>query len=257
MKRLDLRILTVGFLAGASLALAGGSAHAQSLKGIKNIVLVHGAFADGSSWAKVIQRLQARGYSATAVQNPLTSLADDVAATKRAIDAQNGRVLLVGHSWAGAVISEAGVDSKVAGLLFVAAGAPNAGQSFAEMSQAYPPPPGGAHIRTLEGYQSLPGAALLRYFAPDLPHDEAQVVAATQGPIAASTFTTKLTHAAWTSKPSWFIVAKRDQMINPNLERALARKMKAKTLELDSSHVAMLSHPDDVAAFIEEAASKL
>ncbi|MBV9103487.1 MAG: alpha/beta hydrolase [Candidatus Eremiobacteraeota bacterium] len=257
MKRFDPRSLTLALLVGALLPLTGSSAYAQSPKGIKNIVLVHGAFADGSSWSKVIQRLQARGYSVTAVQNPLTSLADDVAATKRALDAQNGRVLLVGHSWGGAVISEAGVHPKVAGLLFVAAGAPNAGQSFAEMSQGYAPPAGGAQIRAFEGYLSLPRAAVLKYFAPDLPRGEAEVVAATQGPLAAAAFATKLTHAAWTSKRSWFIVAKRDQMINPNLERALARKMKATTLELDSSHVAMLSHPDEVATFIAEAASKL
>jgi pimeloyl-ACP methyl ester carboxylesterase len=257
MNRHHSGILALALFASTWLAFAGSSAHAQSSKGVKNIVLVHGAFADGSSWSKVIPRLQAKGYTVTAVQNPLTSLADDVAATKRAIDAQNGPVLLVGHSWAGAVISEAGVDPKVAGLVFVAAGAPNAGQSFGEMSAGYSAPPGAAQIMAFEGYLSLPGPAVLQDFAPDLPSAEAEIIASTQGPIAAATFTTKLTHAAWTSKPSWFIVAKRDRMINPDLERALAKKMNATTLELDSGHVVMLSHPEEVAAFIEEAASKL
>ncbi|HLY02045.1 MAG TPA: alpha/beta hydrolase [Candidatus Cybelea sp.] len=160
----------------------------------------------------------------------MTSLKDDVAATKRAIDAQHGRVLLVGHSWAGAVITQIGTDPMVAGLVFVAAAAPNAGQSFSEMAQGYPTPP-----------RDCPAKGRCR-----------------RVPVAAAAcFSTKVTAAAWKTKPSWFVVAKHDRMIDPNLERDLARKIKARTLELDSSHVVMLSRPQQVAAFIATAASSL
>jgi pimeloyl-ACP methyl ester carboxylesterase len=223
---------------------------------VNNIILVHGAFADGSSWAKVIPLLQARGLHVTAVQNPLSSLADDVAATKRAIDAANGPVILVGHSWGGAVISEVGTDPKVAGLVYVAAGAPNAHQSFAEMSQGYPVPPG---IRALQAdashFLSLPRDAVAEDFAQDLPRSETDIMAVTQGPIAAAAFTTKIHRAAWLIKPSWYIVARNDRMIDPALERALARKLHAKTMEVESSHVPMLSQPQRVAEVIIDAAN--
>jgi len=195
---------------------------------VKTIVLIHGAFADGSSWSKVIPGLEAKGYTVRAVQIPLTSLQDDVAATKRAIAAAQGRVLLVGHSWGGAVISEAGTDPKVAGLVFIAAGAPNAGQSFNDMSKGYGTPPGIKRLKVdASGFASLPRAAILEDFAPDVPRNEADLVAATQGPIATSSFTAKLHNAAWKTKPSWYVVAKNDRMIDPNLERALAEKIRA------------------------------
>jgi pimeloyl-ACP methyl ester carboxylesterase len=234
---------------------AQGTGHPN---GVRNIVLVHGAFADGSSWSKVIPLLQARGFTVTAVQNPLTSLKDDVAATKRAIDDQSGRVLLVGHSWGGAVITQGGTDPKVAGLVFVAAGAPNAGQSFSEMAQGYPTPPGIARLKAdAAGFLTIPPSAVASDFAQDLPSGESAVMAVTQGPIAASCFGTKVTAAAWKTKPSWYIVARQDRMIDPNLERVLAKKIKARTLELDSSHAVMLSRPQQVAAFIASAASSL
>jgi pimeloyl-ACP methyl ester carboxylesterase len=191
-------------LAIASAAALNARSLAQDIgrsNGVKNIVLVHGSFADGSSWSKIIPLLQGRGFTVTAVQNPLTSLKDDVAATKRAIDSQDGRILLVGHSWAGAVISEAGIDPKVAGLVFVAAGAPNAGQSFTEMLQGYPTPPGSQQVKAdAAGFLELSRPAVAEDFAPDLPRSEADVIAATQGPIAAACFTTKVTDAAWESK---------------------------------------------------------
>jgi pimeloyl-ACP methyl ester carboxylesterase len=251
-------LVVIAVLAAAALnanGFAQGSGHAS---GVRNIVLVHGAFADGSSWSKVIPLLQARGFTVTVVQNPLTSLADDVAATKRAIDNQDGRVLLVGHSWGGAVITQIGTDPKVAGLVFAAAGAPNAGESFSEMTQGYPTPPGIAILKPdAAGFLALPPPAVAADFA-HLPSSVTAVMVVTQGPIAAACFSTKVTVAAWKTKPSWYIVAKRDRMIDPNLERALARKIKArKTLELDSSHVVMLSRPQQVAAFIASAASSL
>jgi pimeloyl-ACP methyl ester carboxylesterase len=259
MQNINGAVLALFAIAALALSAAKGSAQdSGSRHGVKNVVLVHGAFADGSSWSKVIPLLQAKGLTATAVQIPLTSLNDDVAATKRAIDAQDGRVLLVGHSWGGAVISQIGTDPKVAGLVYVVAGAPNAGQSFSEMSQGYPTPPGSRQLKAdAAGFVSLSPQAIAENFAPDLPRAEAAVIAATQGPIAGTCFDAKITNGAWTTKPSWYVVAGRDRMIDPNLERALAKKINATTLELDSSHVAMLSHPQQVAAFIADAASRL
>ena len=251
-------LVTIAVLAAAALDAKGSAQGTGHPSGIRNIVLVHGAFADGSSWSKVIPLLQARGFTVTAVQNPLTSLKDDAAATTRAIDGQDGRVLLVGHSWAGAVITQVGTNPKVAGLVFVAAAAPNAGQSFSEMSQGYPTPPGIARVKAdAAGFLSMPPSAIASDFAQDLPSSQTAVMAVTQGPIAAVCFGTKVTAAAWKTKPSWFIVAKQDRMIDPNLERALARKIKARTLELDSSHAVMLSQPQPVAALIANAASSL
>jgi pimeloyl-ACP methyl ester carboxylesterase len=251
--------LVFAVLSAAALNAKGSAQDTSHPGGVRNIILVHGAFADGSSWAKVIPLLQARGFTVTAVQNPLTSLKDDVAATKRAIDNQDGRVLLVGHSWAGAVITQIGTNPKVAGLVFAAAGAPNAGQSFNEMAQGYPTPPGIALLKPdAAGFLAEPPSGIASDFAQDLPASVTAVMAVTQGPIAASCFSTKVTFAAWKTKPSWYIVAAHDRMIDPNLERALARKIKARgTLVLDSSHVVMLSRPQQVATFIANAASSL
>ena len=223
---------------------------------IKNIVLVHGAFADGSSWAKVIAILQANGYNVTAVQNPLTSLADDVAATRRALAQQEGPVILVGHSWAGVVITEAGTDPNVAGLVYVAAFAPDLGEAVGELGKAYPPPPAlAAPIVDKQGFMTLPADAVAKHFASDLPASEARVVAATQGPIAASAFGAQVSAVAWKTKPSWYIVSKLDGAIAPDEERFFAKRMKATTTELSASHVPMLSQPKAVAAVIMDAAA--
>jgi len=224
---------------------------------VKNIVLVHGAWADGSSWSKIIPLLEAKGYTVTAVQNPLTSLDDDVAATKRVLDLQNGRVLLVGHSWAGVVITQAGTDAKVAGLVYIDAFAPSAGASVNDTGQGFPTTAGVKTVQASNGFLWLPRTAVAQYFAQDLPKSETDLMAATQGPIAATSFAAKVTDAAWTTKPSWMIVGKQDQMIDPNLERAMAKKIRATTIELDSSHVPMLSQPEKVASFIAAAAASL
>ena len=223
---------------------------------VKNIVLVHGAFADGSSWSRVIPILQAKGYNVTAVQNPLTSLADDVAATNRALAQQDGPTILVGHSWAGVVITEAGMDPKVAGLVYVAAFAPDEGEAVGELGKAYPPPPAlAAPIVDKEGFMSLPVDAFLK-FGSDLPVSEARVAAATQGPINASAFGAKVSAVAWKKNPSWYIVSKLDTAIAPDEERFFAKRMNAKTTELNASHVSMLSQPKAVAAVIMDAAEK-
>src|SRR2546426_11646599 len=224
---------------------------------VKNIVLVHGAFADGSSWSRVIPLLQAKGYKVTAVQNPLTSLADDVAATNRALAQQDGPVILVGHSWAGVVITEAGMDPKVVGLVYVAAFGPEEGEAVGELGKAYPPPPAlAAPIVDKQGFMSLPTDAVVKHFASDLPEREARVVAATQGPIAGSAFGAQVSGVAWKTKPSWYIVSMLDGAIAPDEERFFAKRMKARTTDLNTSHVPMLSQPKAVAAVIMEAAAK-
>lgn len=225
--------------------------------GIKNIVLVHGTWADGTSWGKVIPLLQAQGYHVTAVQNPLTSLGDDVAATKRAIALQDGPVLLVGHSWGGVVITEAGNDPKVTGLVYVAAAAPDEGQSFLELVQTAAATPGNDEIRPdAQGFVSMTPKGIVEDFAQDLTPTEQQVLIATQGPQAFTALKEKITQAAWKTKPSWYVVAANDRMINPDLERTLAKKMQATTTTLPTSHVAMLAQPEEVAAVIMDAASK-
>src|SRR3989441_278385 len=237
-----------------ALMLLGASAVAQE-EGEKTVILVHGAFADGSSWDKVIPLLQAKGLKVVAVQNPLTSLADDVAAAKRVIDAQTGPVILVGHSWGGTVITEAGGHDKVAALVFVAAFAPDVGESTADLGKDGPPPPGATSIRPdPAGYLYLTPEGVSKDFAQDLPAMQTRVMAVTQGPIFGKAFDEKVTKAAWQNKPSWFIVAEKDRMIQPALERAMAKKINASTTTLPTSHVPMQSRPKDVAAVILAAA---
>jgi pimeloyl-ACP methyl ester carboxylesterase len=228
-----------------------GSAGAQ----VRNVVLVHGAWADGSSWAKVIPLLEKAGLNAVAVQNPLTSFDEDVAATKRAIALQDGPVILVGHSWGGVVITEVGADPKVAGLVYVAAFAPEVGVPVGELGKDFPPPPGLAEARPdAEGYLTLTRKGVFENFAPDLPAAQKKLIFATQGATNSAVFGAKVANAAWKTKPSWYVVATNDRMIQPDLERKFAKAMKAKTIELPTSHVPMLSRPADVAKLIIEAA---
>ncbi|MGF6573817.1 pimeloyl-ACP methyl ester carboxylesterase [Paraburkholderia sp. GAS333] len=226
----------------------------QDLKG-KNVVLVHGAFADGSSWEKVIPLLEARGLHVVAVQNPLSSLADDVAATKRVVDQQTGPVVLVGHSWAGVVISEAGNDDKVKSLVYVAAFAPDGGQSIDDMTKGMPAPVWASELqKDSAGYLTLSTQAVLADFAQDLPLPERRLIAATQGPWAAACIGEKVTTAAWHDKPSYFVVAAKDKMIDPNLQQSMAKNIGAHVTNVDTSHVAMLSQPKAVADTIIAAA---
>lgn len=247
----SLRLLTVA----TALATAGQQAGAAVDGYVKpSVVIVHGAFADGSDWSKVISLLQAKGIKVTAVQNPLTSLADDVAATRRAIAAQSGKVVLVGHSWGGTVITEAGQHDKVGSLVYVAAFAPDAGKSTVETGDGYPAAPGSKRfVADAEGFLSLPEVAVREDFAQDVPAGQAAVMTATQGPIQAKAFAEKVTSAAWATKPSWFIVASRDRMIDPALQHAMAKKIKASTTELPASHVPQQSLPAEVANVILDA----
>ena len=229
-----------------------------SLKGVKDIVLVHGAFADGSSWSKVVTKLQAKGYNVVAVQNPLTSFADDVAAAKRAIDQLDGPVLLVGHSYGGMVISEAGKNPKVAGLLYVAALVPEDGQNVIDVNAAMPTTGVEKDFQlSPDGHLTLPQKAIDEHFAQDVTPEERKIIFATQGSWAAAATQEKVYEPAWKAKPSWYIVAKKDGMINPDLERFKAKLIRATTLELNSSHVPMVSQPNEVADFIMAASRKL
>jgi pimeloyl-ACP methyl ester carboxylesterase len=219
-----------------------------------SVVIVHGAFADGSDWARVIPLLQAKGISVTAVQNPLSSLGDDAAAAKRAIDAQPGKVVLVGHSWGGMVITEAGANDKVASLVYVAAFAPDVGQSVGDLGKNYPMPPGLAHLKAdASGWLSLTGEGVAKHFAQDLPAKQTAVMTATQGPIFSKAFEEKVSVAAWKTKPSWFVVASSDHMIQPAQQRDMAKAVGAKVTTIDSSHVPQQSQPEKVAAVILEA----
>jgi pimeloyl-ACP methyl ester carboxylesterase len=219
------------------------------------VVLVHGAFADGSSWNKVIPLLQAQGLKAVAVQNPLTSLEDDVAFANRIINAQTGPVVLVGHSWGGSVITQAGGHEKVKALVYVAAFAPSLNTAPVVDTKDFPAPPGFAHFITdAEGYLTLPADAIARDFAQDVSAEEANLIHATQGAVRGANFEQPVTVAAWTGKPSWYIVAANDRMIHPDAQRALAKKIGATTTELPTSHVPMASDPEAVAKVIVEAA---
>jgi pimeloyl-ACP methyl ester carboxylesterase len=249
-------IAIAGFLLTAVFH-TGAVAQSNSPQGVRNIVIVHGAWADGSSWSKVIPLLQAKGLHVVAVQNPLTSLADDVAATKRAIALQDGPVLLVGHSYGGVVITDAGNDPKVVGLVYVAALAPSDGESVASVTKPFPPAPLGSEVKAdAESFLMVTPKGIAEDFAQDLSEEEKQILTATQGPTAAAVFGATITTAAWKTKPSWCVIASNDRAVSPELEKAEAAAMKATSITVFSSHVPMLSHPKEVADLIEQAAAK-
>jgi len=250
---------TIRNLIAAATASAGivGASHAQQ-PAVKNVVLVHGAFADGSGWRGVYDELTSRGYRVTIVQNPLTSLADDVAATRRALARQDGATILVGHSWGGTVITEAGGNDKVKALVYVAAFAPSAGEASLDGVKGYPSSPGLASpIATPDGFLTLSPETVAKDFAQDVTAEEANLIATTQGAVRGANFEEKVTVAAWTAKPSWYIVADEDRMIQPDAQRALAKKINATTTSLPTSHVPMVSRPKDVAEVIAAAAKSL
>ena len=229
----------------------------EQMPAIKNIILVHGAWADGSSWDKVIPILQERGFHVSAVQLSLASLDNDVAITKRAIALDDGPVLLVGHSYGGAVISEAGNDPKVAGLVFVAAFAPDTDESSLSLLQQGPPTPIASELRPdSSGFIKLTEKGISEDFAQQLTPKEKEMLFATQGPAAAAALGAQVTGSpAWRNKPDWYIVAADDRAISPDLERTMAQRMGAVTITLPACHVAMLAKPEEVARFIIRATS--
>jgi pimeloyl-ACP methyl ester carboxylesterase len=243
------------FLYGLLAVIVAASAapsrvEANDIPVAKNVVLVHGLYADGSSWIDVIPYLQRAGMNVTAVQNSLTSLADDVAATRRALASQDGPTVLVGHSFAGTIISEAGNDPKVSALVYVAARAPDAGEDFGALAATFPKPPASAGVIKKDGFFWLSEEAFLRDFAGDVEPSRARALYAVQGRGADALPNTKTTTAAWRLKPTWYQVSTADRTIDPGLERFLAKRMRATTIELDSSHVSLVSHPKEIADLI-------
>jgi pimeloyl-ACP methyl ester carboxylesterase len=242
--------------AGAASALLPGAAAAQSVQKARNVVLVHGLFADGSCWSEVIARLQAAGLNATAVQNPLTTLPEAVESAERVLARQDGPTVLVGHSFSGMIVTEAGMHPNVSALVYVAARAPDAGEDYAALAKTYPTPPASAGI-VFDGDEGrLSEAAFLRDFAGDLPEAKAKVLYAVQEPFHKALLTGKTTHAAWRSKPSFYAVSTEDRTINPDLERFMAKRMGAKTIEVKASHLALISQPDAITNLILEAAGQ-
>jgi pimeloyl-ACP methyl ester carboxylesterase len=224
---------------------------------VKNIVIVHGALADGSGWRKASDILVERGFNVTIVQQPITSLADDIAATNRVLDLQDGPTLLVGHSYGGMVITEAGRSPVVAGLVYVAAFQPDAGESL--LSLASSKPAGGMNIReTKDGkYLYLDPAAFANDFAADLPKDDAAFLARSQVFASKEAFSAKVGAPAWKTKQSWSMVATEDRSINPELEREMAKRAGSVVTEIKSSHAVFASQPQKVADVIEKAAKAL
>lgn len=254
------RSLLVG-AAMAAVTMSAGASAVYAQTAAKTVVLVHGAFADGSAWNKVVPLLQAKGLETISVQLPMTSLADDVAFTQRAINNAEGDVVLVGHSWGGVVITEAGADSRVSSLVYLSAFAPEKGKHIHDILED-------AHkvrgIPTVDGFSApivdedkfirLSEEAIITYFAPDIPEADARLIAASQGRLHAGALDQAPKVQAWDSKPTWYIVTSDDQMIAPDVQRLTAKQIGATTIELAASHVAMLSKPQDVANVILDAA---
>jgi pimeloyl-ACP methyl ester carboxylesterase len=251
---MDRRTFVALTAATAASSLVSRTAFAQTVPKAKNVVLVHGLFADGSSWSEVIPRLQAAGLNVTSVQNPLTTLPEAVDAALRVLGRQNGPTVLAGHSFSGMIVTDAGVHPSVSALVYVAARAPDAGEDYATLAKTFPTPPASAGI-VFDGDEGrLSEEAFLRDFAGDLPDAKARALFAVQWPFRRPLLTGKTTHAAWRSKPSWYAVSTKDRTINPDLERFMAKRMGAKTIEVNASHVSLISQPETIANLILEAA---
>jgi len=253
---MDRRAFLSATAAVAATSLLSGGAQAQSVPKVQNVVMIHGLFADGSCWTEVIARLQRKGLNATAVQNPLTSLQAAVDATKDVLSWQQGPTVLVGHSFGGVIISEAGVDPKISSLVYVAARAPEVGEEYAALTAKYPAPPVATGIIWENDWGRLGEEAFLRDFAGDLPAEKARLLYAVQSPFRRSLLAGKTTNAAWRSKPSFYAVSTEDRVINPDLQRFTAKRMGAKTIEVKASHLGFISQPDAIAGLILEAAGQ-
>jgi pimeloyl-ACP methyl ester carboxylesterase len=254
---LNRRTFSAALVAGvATLTSTRGMAAATAPTKARNVVLVHGLFADGSCWSEVIARLQAAGLNATAVQNPLTTLPEAVASAQRVLARQDGPTVLVGHSFSGMIVTEAGMHPNVSALVYVAARAPDASEDYAALAKKYPTPPASAGIIFDGDEGRLSEEAFLRDFAGDLPEAKAKVLYAVQEPFQKALLTGRTTQAAWRSKPSFYAVSTEDRTINPDLERFMAKRMGAKTIEVKASHVSMISRPDEISRLIMEAAQR-
>jgi pimeloyl-ACP methyl ester carboxylesterase len=250
------RAFTTALAVGATVGLTPRLVCAASLPRARNVVMVHGLFADGSCWSEVIPRLQVAGLNVASVQNPLTTLDQSVLEAQLVLDRQDGPTVLVGHSFSGMIVSEAGVHPKVSALVYVAARAPDAGEDYAALAKKFPTPPASAGI-VFDGDEGrLTEAAFLHDFAGDLPEAKAKVLYAVQEPFHKALLTGKTTHAAWRSKPSFYAVSTEDRTINPDLERFMAKRMNATTIEVKASHLSLLSHPQEISELILKAAGQ-
>ena len=263
------RLLAIGLISIAAItatqaqslstaSVTGSSSNGARTAKLPNIVLVHGAWGDASSWSKVIQRLQSAGYNVTSVQMVFSSLSDDAARTRRVLSLQNGPTLLVAHSFGGAIITRLGADApNVVGLVYESAFAPDEGETLKALLNGGPQPAGAAAIRPdKDGILWLDPAGFLKYFSPDVDRTEASVMAAEQTPIAGSEFQSeeKFGAPAWKSFPTWYLITENDQMVPPAAQHFFAKRMNATTESVAGSHVSMVSHPDVVANFIIKAA---
>jgi pimeloyl-ACP methyl ester carboxylesterase len=250
------RSLAFGLAAGAIAVLVPRLMGAENRPAARNIVLVHGLFADGSSWSEVIVRLQAAGLNVTSVQNPLTTLDDAVAETQRVLVRQDGPTVLVGHSFAGMIVTEAGVDPKVSAVVYVAARAPDAGEDYTALAKKFPTAPAAAGI-VFDGDEGrLTEAAFLRDFAGDLPEGRARVLYAVQQPFHRALLSGTTKQAAWRAKPSFYAVSTEDRTIDPDLQRFMAKRMGATTIEVKGSHLSLISHPQEITDLILRAAGR-
>lgn len=223
---------------------------------VKNVVLVHGAYADGSCWADVIPHLQARDLTVASVQNPLRTLEEDVEYAQRTLALMDGPTVLVGHSYSGMIVTQAGIDPKVSALVYIAARAPDAGEDYTALAKRFPTPPASdGLIKTADGYAQLSQEAFLRDFAQDVDPARARVLCAVQGRISGELFSGKVTQAAWRIKPAFYAVSKNDRTINPDLERFMANRMNANTIELDASHLSIVSRAKEVSDLILKASA--
>jgi pimeloyl-ACP methyl ester carboxylesterase len=250
------RDFSAALAAGAAVALTASRSRGAGATApeARNVVLVHGLFADGSSWSEVIARLQTAGLNVTSVQNPLTTLPEAVASAERVIARQDGPTVLVGHSFSGMIVTEAGMHPNVSALVYVAARAPDAGEDYAALAKRFPTPPASAGIIFDGDEGRLSEEAFLRDFAGDLPEARAKVLYAVQEPFQKALLSGRTSQAAWRSKPSFYAVSTEDRTIDPNLERFMAKRMGAKTVEVKASHLSLISHPNEIAALILEAA---
>jgi pimeloyl-ACP methyl ester carboxylesterase len=252
MTMMNRRAFSAALAAGAAASLisARGVARNSTPTKASNVVLVHGLFADGSSWSEVIPRLQAAGLNVTSVQNPLTTLPQAVDSALRVLARQDGATVLVGHSFSGMIVTEAGMHPNVSAVVYVAARAPDAGEDYTALAKKFPTPPASAGVIFDGDEGRLSHEAFLRDFAGDLPEAKAKALYAVQWPFHKALLAGKTTQAAWRSKPSYYAVSTEDRTINPDLERFMAKRMGATTIEVKASHLSLISHPDEITRLI-------
>lgn len=255
MNRRDFSLAVVAGAAASLISTRNLAATSAPVKA-RNVVLVHGLFADGSCWSDVIARLQNAGLNVTSVQNPLTTLPEAVASAEHVLNRQDGPTVLAGHSFSGMIVTEAGAHPNVSAVVYVAARAPDADEDYTALAKKFPTPPATAGI-VFDGEEGrLSESAFLHDFAGDLPESRAKVLYAVQQPFQKSLLAGKTRQAAWRMKPSFYAVSTEDRTINPDLQRFMAKRMGAKTVELQASHVSLISQPDVIAALILEAAGE-